>query len=78
VALHYRADRLGLEVVNGPSALARPPNGAAGGRGVRGMRERAVLYNGDLDAAVTPGGGFAVTGAIPYGDGASGGGEDSW
>ncbi len=77
VALHYRADCLGLAVVNGPSALAGPAGGGPGGRGVRGMRERAALYNGDLQATARAGGGFAVTGAIPYGDGASGATEAS-
>jgi signal transduction histidine kinase len=75
VRLHYGADRLGLSVVNGPSAIAGPPDGAAGGRGVPGMRERASMYHGNLEAVARPDGGFAVTGAIPYGDTAPGGGE---
>jgi len=35
---------------------------------VRGMRERAELYGGRLDARPCPGGGFAVTAAIPCPD----------
>ena len=65
VVLDYRTDRLGLRVVNGPSALARPPDGASRGRGVRGMRERAALYSGRLEAAPRPDGGFVVSGVIP-------------
>jgi len=61
VVLEYRADRLGLTVVNGPSALGRPPDGASRGRGVRGMRERAALYSGRLEATPRPDGGFVVS-----------------
>src|SRR5215467_14471810 len=68
VVLRYRPGGLDIEVANGP-----PPGGAqpaafrpaSGGRGVRGMRERAELYGGRLDARPCPGGGFVVTAAIP-------------
>jgi signal transduction histidine kinase len=68
VLLRYRPGGLDIEVANGPPpGGARPaaPRPAPGGRGVRGMRERAELYGGRLDAQATPGGGFAVTAAIP-------------
>ena len=68
VLLRYRPGGLDIEVANGPSpGGARPaaPRPASGGRGVRGMRERAELYGGRLDAQANPGGGFAVTAAIP-------------
>ena len=69
VILHYRADRLALEVRNGPSPLpGRPPDGSGPGRGVRGMRERAALHHGHLEATAGPGGGFAVTAVLPYGE----------
>jgi signal transduction histidine kinase len=69
VTLHYRADRLGLEVRNGPSPLpGRAAGGAAPGRGVRGMRERAALHHGHLEATARPGGGFTVTAVLPYGE----------
>jgi signal transduction histidine kinase len=68
VVLRYRPGGLDIEVANGPPpGGARPPapRPASGGRGVRGMRERAELYGGHLDARPRPGGGFAVTAAIP-------------
>jgi len=37
------------------------------GLGVRGMRERAELYGGTLDAGPCPDGGFLVTAVLPYG-----------
>jgi signal transduction histidine kinase len=69
VTLRYGAGELRVEVVNaapadGPRATALVA-GPAGGRGVRGMRERAELYGGQLHAAPRPGGGFAVTAIIP-------------
>jgi signal transduction histidine kinase len=68
VVLRYRPGGLDIEVANGPPpGETRPaaPRPASGGRGVRGMRERAELYGGSLDARPCPGGGFAVTAAIP-------------
>ena len=73
VVLRYRPGALDIEVANGPApGGARPaaPRPASGGRGVRGMRERAELYGGQLDARPGPGGGFAVTAAIPCPDSA--------
>ena len=58
-----------LEIVVRNAAPPRGPRPAAPGRaglGVRGMRERAELYGGVLDAAPCAGGGFAVTAALPY------------
>jgi signal transduction histidine kinase len=72
VVLRYRPGGLDIEVANGPSpGGARPaaPRPASGGRGMRGMRERAELYGGRLDAGPCPGGGFAVTAAIPCPEG---------
>ena len=50
-------------------AAARPGAGprAGLGLGVRGMRERAELYGGTLDAGPCPDGGFLVTATLPYG-----------
>ena len=68
VVLRYRPGGLDIEVANGPPAGGAQPAAtrpAFGGRGVRGMRERAELYGGRLDARPCPGGGFEVTAAIP-------------
>ena len=68
VVLRYRPGGLDIQVANGPppgGAQPAAPRPASGGRGVRGMRERAELYGGRLDARPRPGGGFAVTAAIP-------------
>jgi len=68
VVLRYRPGGLDIEVANEPPPGGAPlaaPRPASGGRGVQGMRERAELYGGRLDARPRPGGGFAVTAAIP-------------
>ena len=68
-----------------PGAGARPEAGArpgAGpqpglGLGVRGMRERAGLYGGTLDAGPCQDGGFLVTAVLPYGPAAGNPGGDA-
>jgi signal transduction histidine kinase len=77
VTVRYGTAELGIEVTNAPCPLTgragerageRPGEraGAPGGRGIRGMRERAELYGGHLAASATPDGGFSVTGILPY------------
>jgi signal transduction histidine kinase len=46
------------------SARAAGP-GVAGRHGIVGMRERAAVFGGTLDAAAVPGGGFRVTAFLP-------------
>jgi len=69
VILCYGTGELRVDVVNaappdGHRAVSAP-HGLPGGRGVRGMRERAELYGGHLHAGTRRGGGFAVTATIP-------------
>jgi signal transduction histidine kinase len=73
VHLDYGEDRLMIEVIDeGPADGRRPvPGGEPGrglphrGRGLAGMRERAQLYGGELEAAPAAGGGFLVTARLP-------------
>ncbi len=54
--------------LSGPATGTRPPSGglyAAGGHGIMGMRERAAVFGGTLDAAPLPGRGFQVTAFLP-------------
>jgi len=47
----------------GPEAPAMSP--AAAGHGIAGMRERAAIFGGTLDAGPLPGGGFQVAAFLP-------------
>jgi signal transduction histidine kinase len=76
VVLRYTTERLEITVKNTApphghhrpaAATARPGTRPGTGLGVRGMRERAELYGGTLDAGPCPDGGFLVTAALPYG-----------
>jgi signal transduction histidine kinase len=62
IALRYSPDELVIEVVNDGGAGER--NGAGGGHGLVGMRERAALYGGTLEAGPQDGG-FAVRATLP-------------
>ncbi len=74
---HSQAGRARVVVRHGPGAVrleisddgpARPVGRLAaetGRRGIVGMRERARLLGGTLDAGPQPGGGFAVTAELP-------------
>jgi signal transduction histidine kinase len=84
VVLRYTGERLEIIVRNAApppghhrpgAAPARPGAGArpGPGLGLRGMRERAELYGGTLDAGPCPDGGFLVTAALPYGAAAGSG-----
>ena len=64
VTLHYTDTSLRLQVVN--EASHRVPLNSAGGSGILGMRERAHLLGGDLQAAPRPEGGFDVSAQLPY------------
>jgi signal transduction histidine kinase len=63
-----RVGRTGHDILidvtdDGPGRSSRPA--AAGGHGIIGMRERAALFGGELEAAPGPHGGFRVTARLP-------------
>jgi signal transduction histidine kinase len=69
VTLAYHGGQLRVTITNPAPPAGRRPAGTAhrppGGRGVRGMRERAELHGGWLEAGPGGGGGFAVTACLP-------------
>jgi signal transduction histidine kinase len=62
VLVRYDGDRVELLVTDDGIGTA---NGAAGGHGLIGMRERVSMYGGELQAAAQPGGGFLVRASLP-------------
>jgi signal transduction histidine kinase len=73
VRLHWRSDALELSILDdGRGAAASLVDGQGDGHGhgtghgLQGMRERAHLHGGRLDAGPRPGGGFGVHAALPY------------
>ncbi len=77
VHLHYGEAALVIEIRNdavaGSQAAAGQPGAAGssngGGHGIIGMRERAAMLGGHVDARPTGNGEFLVTAALPLGSG---------
>ena len=63
VLVRYGIETLELEVTDDGRTPPRPSDGD--GHGLVGMRERAVLYGGTLDAGPRPEGGYAVRVHLP-------------
>ncbi|MEU0566138.1 histidine kinase [Nonomuraea sp. NPDC005983] len=63
VGISRESGAVRLRVVNGPGSSPGGPPGA--GQGLAGMRERAALLGGELEAAGVEGGGFQVTARLP-------------
>ncbi|MGY1723934.1 sensor histidine kinase [Blastococcus sp. SYSU DS0533] len=67
VRLQWRPDALELSVLDDGRGAAAAVTGSDGlGQGLRGMRERAQLHGGRLEAGPRHGGGFGVHAALPY------------
>ena len=66
VVVRWRHDEVELEVVDAGSGTDVPAVALSGeGHGLVGMRERAALFGGRLEAARLPGGGFRVHAVLP-------------
>jgi signal transduction histidine kinase len=63
IRVRWLADRLEVEVRDRGNGAAAAANG--GGHGLVGMRERARLHRGSVDACAGPDGGFVVTAVLP-------------
>jgi signal transduction histidine kinase len=63
VVLRYERDALEVQVID--TGGNRPPGGNGVGHGLLGMRERAELFGGQLDASRRSDGGFAVRARLP-------------
>jgi signal transduction histidine kinase len=62
LSLRCGADRVALEVIDtgGSPGAPSPRPLPSGGRGLRGMRERAAAFDGELEAGPRPEGGWRV------------------
>ncbi len=67
ISVRYDRDSVRLEIVDDGQ---RPGRTGGNGHGLIGMRERAVLCGGTVDAAPRPAGGFAVRAHLPLEAGA--------
>jgi signal transduction histidine kinase len=75
VRRHAHASAARVELTYTPASLridvtddGQGPAGGHAGHGLIGMRERAALYGGTLDAGPGAGGGFRVTAVLPVGE----------
>ncbi len=65
VALDNDGDRIRIEVTDSGSPRVLDPPTPSGGNGVIGMRERATVYGGSLEAGRTERGGWRVCAELP-------------
>jgi signal transduction histidine kinase len=68
VTVRYEDGQVALKIADsghGPDGVPGPLTGRGTGHGLVGMRERAAMLGGDLEAAPTDGGGFTVRARLP-------------
>lgn len=65
VRLSRAPDGLTLEILDDGNGIAPETRKSSGGHGIVGMRERALLLGGSLDAGSRAGGGFRVVAQLP-------------
>ena len=65
VLIHYGDRDLEVRVTDQGQCLPAAGEAAETGHGLIGMRERVMLYGGQLDAGPLPGGGYAVRACLP-------------
>ena len=64
VSIRYEPDRLVIDVTDEGRGVT-PGAGVGGGRGLLGMRERVIIFGGELQAGPRAEGGFAVRARLP-------------
>lgn len=60
--------RVDLSIVDNGHRSSRSLVGVSGGNGLIGMRERALVFGGTLEAGPRPGGGWQVAASLPFGN----------
>ena len=65
VVLRWADAAIELEILDHGPRTGSPVHDASAGRGIVGMRERAMMYGGMLDAHPEPDGGYVVRARIP-------------
>ncbi|OKJ13618.1 hypothetical protein AMK19_09195 [Kitasatospora sp. CB01950] len=64
LTVRYERDAVMVEVVNGPGGDGT--SAVSGGQGLTGLRERARLLGGTIQAGGQPSGGYRLSGRLPY------------
>jgi signal transduction histidine kinase len=61
-------DRVDLSIVDNGHRVSDTLVGVSGGNGLIGMRERALVFGGTLEAGPRPSGGWQVVASLPFGN----------